>query len=66
MIFVLLLFAAMAMIFGWMRYLDVKESIEKSRKDYALQIHSLYQTTLERTATFYLNRAYANLDSYGI
>ncbi len=66
MIFVLMLFMAMTTIFGWMRYLDVKESIEKSRKDYALQIHSLYATTLQRTSAFYLNRAYANLDSYGI
>ena len=61
-----MLFMAMTTIFGWMRYLDVKESIEKSRKDYALQIHSLYATTLQRTSAFYLNRAYANLNSYGI
>ncbi len=66
MIFVLMLFIAMASIFCWMRYFDVKESIEKSRKDYSLQIHSLYQTSLERTSSFYLNRANANIDSYGI
>jgi signal transduction histidine kinase len=66
MIFVLMLFLAMATIFGWMRYIDVKDSIEKSRRDFSLQIHSVYQTTLKRTGTFYLNRAYANLDSYGI
>lgn len=66
MIFVLMLFLAMATIFGWMRYVDVRDSIEKSRKDYAAQIHSIYTMTLKRTSAFYLNRAYANLDSYGI
>ncbi|QIR75463.1 hypothetical protein FA592_04190 [Sulfurospirillum diekertiae] len=66
MIFVLMLFLAMATIFGWMRYIDVREGIEKSRKDYATQIHSIYEMTLKRTSAFYLNRAYANLDSYGI
>ncbi|MEZ7935176.1 MAG: ATP-binding protein [Sulfurospirillum sp.] len=66
MIFVLMLFLAMATIFGWMRYVDVRDGIEKSRKDYAAQIHSIYAMTLKRTSAFYLNRAYANLDSYGI
>lgn len=66
MIFVLILFLAMATLFGWMRYLDVRDGIEKSRKDYAAQIHSIYAMTLKRTSAFYLNRAYANLDSYGI
>ncbi|MFW9625560.1 MAG: ATP-binding protein [Sulfurospirillum sp.] len=66
MIFVLILFLAMATIFGWMRYVDVRDGIEKSRKDYAAQIHSIYAMTLKRTSAFYLNRAYANLDSYGI
>ncbi len=61
-----MLFLAMATIFGWMRYIDVREGIEKSRKDYSLQIHSIYEMTLKRTSAFYLNRAYANLDSYGI
>lgn len=56
----------MATIFGWMRYIDVRDGIEKSRKDYAAQIHSIYAMTLKRTSAFYLNRAYANLDSYGI
>lgn len=66
MIFVLMLFMAMTTMFGWLRYLDVKDAIEKSRKDYALQIHSIYQMTLQKTTAFYINRAYANLDSYGI
>ena len=66
MIFVLMLFLARATIFGWMRYVDVRDGIEKSRKDYAAQIHSIYAMTLKRTSAFYLNRAYANLDSYGI
>ena len=66
MIFVLILFFAMATIFSWMRYIDVRDGIEKSRKDYAMQIHSIYEMTLKRTSAFYLNRAYANLDSYGI
>lgn len=61
-----MLFLAMATIFGWMRYVDVRDGIEKSRKDYAAQIHSIYAMTLKRTSAFYLNRAYANLDSYGI
>jgi len=66
MVLVLALFILMSSLFSVLRYLDVKEAIEKSRKDFKEQIFNIHNTTLNRIEKFYVNRAHANIESYGI
>ena len=66
MVLVLALFILMSSLFSVLRYLDVKEAIEKSRKDFKEQIFNIHNTTLNRIEKFYINRAHANIESYGI
>lgn len=66
MVLVLALFILMSSLFSILRYLDVKQSIDASRDDFKEQILNIYNTTLNRVEKFYINRAHANIESYGI
>lgn len=66
MILVLGLFLLLSFVFGWLRYADVKESIQEAQLNYSRQIDNIYQASLNRLSLFYVNRGYANLNSHGI
>lgn len=65
-ILVLGLFALLSLVFLYLRYLDARTFSEESQAFYGEQIASVYAETLKRTESFYRNRGYANLHSFGI
>ncbi|MDD4505292.1 MAG: HAMP domain-containing sensor histidine kinase [Sulfurospirillaceae bacterium] len=65
-ILVSFLMLTLSLIFIFLRYEDEKRFLLEKQNFYIGKVHNIYKESKKSTDVFFLNRAYANLDSYGI
>lgn len=56
----------LSLVFIYLRYTDEKRFLNEKQNFYIGKVQNIYTESKKSTDTFFLNRAYANLDSYGI
>lgn len=66
MILVLGLFVLILLVFSYFRYQDLYQENQKLEQNYKQQIHNSFERALESITSFFINRAYGNINSYGI
>lgn len=57
---------SVSLIFIYLRYNDEKYFLEEKQAFYIGKVHNIYEESKKSTDTFFINRAHANLNSYGI
>ena len=65
-VLVLAIFIVLSAIFFFIRYQDIKDFAALNQNAELQRVQQVYQETLSRTKKFYINRGYANINSYGI
>lgn len=65
-VLVLALFIFSSFVFVYLRFLDTKNFTNESQRFFVERVQSVYTEILKRTEFFYLNRGYANLNSFGV
>lgn len=65
-ILVLAIFIVLSAIFFFIRYQDIKDFAILNQNAELQRVEQVYKETLSRTKKFYINRGYANINSYGI
>ncbi|ADG93661.1 integral membrane sensor signal transduction histidine kinase [Arcobacter nitrofigilis DSM 7299] len=65
-ILVLAIYILLSAIFFFIRYLDIKDFALLNQNAELKRVQQVYTETLNRTKKFYINRGYANINSYGI
>lgn len=66
MILVLGLFVLILLVFSYFRYQDLYQENKKLEQNYKRQIQNSFDSSLENITSFFINRAYGNINSYGI
>jgi signal transduction histidine kinase len=62
----LAIFIVLSAIFFFIRYQDIKDFAALNQNAELQRVQQVYNETLSRTKKFYINRGYANINSYGI
>jgi len=57
---------SVSLIFIYLRYNDEKHFLEEKQAFYIGKIQNIYEESKKSTDTFFINRAHANLNSYGV
>ncbi|PAF54389.1 hypothetical protein BKH42_00270 [Helicobacter sp. 13S00482-2] len=66
MVLVLGLFVFILGIFFYFRYQDIQTEDQKNQRIYKKQIQNIFNISLRDITSFFINRAFGNIDSYGI
>lgn len=66
MVLVLGLFVFILSVFFYFRYQDIEIEDKKNQSAYKEQIQKIFNISFEDITSFFINRAFGNIDSYGI
>lgn len=56
----------LSLVFIYLRYADEKRFLQEKQNFYIGKVQNIYIESKKSTDSFFINRAYANIDSYGI
>ncbi|PAF42671.1 hypothetical protein BKH45_03945 [Helicobacter sp. 11S03491-1] len=66
MILVLGLFIFILLTFSYFRYQDMSKENKKIQLFYGQQIQNIFEISIENITSFFINRAFSNIHSYGV